>query len=91
MARNFFTPRAKTKKFSHHVFWRYKQENFGAQTKRIRDDAFLFFIHVRRERSSCSLAICLSGIYHFQSVEIRIRSSRSGSEKHVKISGRYAK
>nr|WP_262909211.1 DUF1661 domain-containing protein [Porphyromonas gingivalis] len=30
MARNFFTSHAKTKKFSHHVFWRYKQENFGA-------------------------------------------------------------
>ncbi|WP_235290049.1 DUF1661 domain-containing protein [Porphyromonas gulae] len=84
MARNFFTPRAKTKKFSHHVFWRYKQENFGAQTKRIRDDAFLIFIHVRRERSSCSLAICLSGIYHFHSVEIRIRSSRSGSKNTLK-------
>ncbi|WP_418054942.1 DUF1661 domain-containing protein [Porphyromonas gingivalis] len=30
LARNFFTSHAKTKKFSHHVFWRYKQENFGA-------------------------------------------------------------
>ncbi|ERJ85534.1 DUF1661 domain-containing protein [Porphyromonas gingivalis] len=30
LARNFFTSHAKTKKFSHHVLWRYKQENFGA-------------------------------------------------------------
>ncbi|WP_230587274.1 DUF1661 domain-containing protein [Porphyromonas gulae] len=65
MARNFFTSRATTKNFSRHVFWRYKQENFGVQTKRIRDDAFLIFIHVHRERSSCPLAICLSGIYLF--------------------------
>ncbi|WP_235315004.1 DUF1661 domain-containing protein [Porphyromonas gulae] len=37
MARKFFTSRAKSKKFSRHVFSDHKRKNFGTQTDRARD------------------------------------------------------